>query len=341
MGSGQEKLEERMSEEGIAYPKQILIETHKGCNLRCKGCFVKDGEGGDFPLEMWKKAVDQNTWDGTMIPYMYGEPMLWKHLYEGTKYVLDKGQRYYIATNGTIWNDEFFNLICSDNRAYQIIFSIDGIPEEGYKALELCRPPSKRAVVLRNIRRFAELKKQKGDKINIAVKAIKRGQDYQELEDFVYYWLVKEGYVDYVAIGDLFTNENDESMRHYKCWYMDDFYMLIRNDGKVVPCMYNQKVVDGYFDLGNFLETPNLLKLYNSDMFNWLRWKQKIGDFPGPCITCSNPYNGYGFDGTLRFQNKEYKGIEMSYHQDYYNQFFSLKKERKGIQYENTKTDSD
>ncbi len=310
-------------------PKQILIETTNFCNLRCKGCLILEEKPSHFPLGRWKDIVDQNEWDATIIPYMYGEPMLWKHLVEGTRYVLEKGMRYYIATNGTIWNDEFFDLITDDNRAYQIIFSLDGLPWNS--AARAARPGADPMDVWDNIREFVELKERKGSDINVAIKLIRRGQDYAEIQDFIRHWLTYEG-ADYVAIGQLFEGRNETSMRHKPCWYPKDFYMMIRNNGDVARCMYNAEALRPEYRMGH-IDDGTLLEVYNNEKFRELRKYETY-----PCDVCPNAYNGTGFTGTVKDQST---GDEYSYHEDYYNQFYSLKDERVGVQYENTSNDRD
>ena len=79
-------------------------------------------------------------------------------------------------------------------------------------------------------------------------------------------------------------------------------------------------------------ETP-LLDIYNNSKYREFRKLQRVGIFRGPCKTCGFAYTGTGFEGVIRFRDKKLIGKDIFYHQDYYNQFFSLRKDWKNVDY--------
>lgn len=253
---------------------------------------------------------------------MWNEPLLHPDIARMMEYVIKKNQRVYITTNGTIWNQDLFELIMEKNSCYQLIISLDGLP--GSKSIGKCRPGSTRKII-NNIYKLITLQIKKGiNNIDLCLKICQRGQDWEEIENFIYYWL-KSG-VDYICVGRM-LNQSGSDMRIYPCQYFDDQFMLIRVDGELVPCMYNRQVaIDNYFRIGKLNETEDLIEAYNHLKLTRLRKDQNRGIFHGPCKTCNSAYTGQGFRGQYQFNDPRKKDIGILYSsQDYYNQTFSLK----------------
>lgn len=315
-------------------PKQIDIETSAVCQLRCKGCPINYASKGAYmDRNLWHSIVDRvcrerrEDWNPTIVNWLNGEPLLHPDYYEFCERLSRENLRYYITTNGHIWNEELFNLIVQPNSCYQIIWSLDGLPDERSRSIEKARPGSNRELVLKNISRFLDLAQSTGGFIDVAVKLCHRGQDYEEVEEYIQYWLHRG--VDYVCIGDMLDEDTVDDMRIYPCKYSDTMFMVIKYDGDIVPCSYNNAATNdrwfnkhaGWPNVRN--DTP-LLELYNSPEMTKFRENQRRGIFAGPCKACGFAYTGSGIRGKVTFRGS---GLEVSYHRDYYNQFFSLREE--------------
>ena len=86
--------------------------------------------------------------------------------------------------------------------------------------------------------------------------------------------------------------------------------------------------------VGTLGPDESLLDFYNNERFTYYRRQQNVRKFEGPCATCGFAYTGYGMQGTVQFRAKNLKELgEINYHQDYYNQFFSLKNKQKPDEY--------
>ena len=318
----------------LKVPRQIAIEITNKCQLKCSGCFQETGyaKQKDMDIEFVKSIIDRNDFNATIIPYMWGEPLLYPHIFDMMEHVVRKKQRAYITTNGMLWNDDLFELITEQNRIYQIIFSLDGVPWS--KSIELCRKGTESFTVLHNIERFKKLKEKKGNNIDLCLKICHRGQDWGEIEDFIFFWLGTG--IDYICVGRM-LNQSGLELRREPCQYFNSMYMLIRADREIVPCMYNYDVsINNYFKIGKLEENENLIEAYNKPVLLELREDQERGIFSGPCKNCNSAYTGYGFRGQLEFNNQTYKDIGTLYTtQDYYNVTFSLKDKATGIQYRN------
>jgi radical SAM protein with 4Fe4S-binding SPASM domain len=326
----------------ILIPKQIDIEVTTKCNLKCKYCPSVDGHlpTGHMDLKLFKSIVDRIDFETTVVCWLNGEPLLHPDYFEMVKYVTDRNHKMYITTNGTIWNNELFEHITDDTSCYQIIFSLDGIPDKKSKSIELARPGSDREKILKNIRRFIDLKNEKKSKIDLAVKICERGQDWQEIEEYIDYWLSTDG-IDFVCVGKPLTMENEKSMRVYPCQYSDNNFMVIRWDGTLAKCSYNEKASFPGMNFGKIdYETP-LLEIYNNEAYTYFRQEQRNGVFSKPCDTCGYAYTGHGYRGEIRTRNKAARlyGEDITFRMDYYNMIFSLKQNGKPDDYYKTPED--
>lgn len=325
-----------MSNEWVV-PKQVDIEVTAACNLRCKFCPRPLDVSGHMDPALFYSIIDRIAEEmprASVVPWLNGEPLLHPEYNKFIRYITDRNLRAYITTNGTIWDPDLFDHITDDNSLYQIIFSLDGLPHLYSKSIEIARPGTKRVKVLNTIHDFGLLKMEKGNHINMAVKIVRRGQDWGEIEKYIGFWLEHE-FVDYVCVGDALVDYNEQSMRIFPCQYSDPNFMVIKWDGRLAFCAYNDAMTNepenspGTVDL----DTP-LLDLYNNEVYRKFREDQGNGVFRDPCKHCGFAYTGFGFEGTVEFRDpKVLPGQRIYYHRDYYNQFFSLTKDWKPKQY--------
>jgi MoaA/NifB/PqqE/SkfB family radical SAM enzyme len=307
------------------------IEVTSYCNLKCRFCPAWT-EGANIrhmdPL-LYASIIDRVDFPTTIVPWLNGEPLLHPEYYDLIKYTTDKGLPCYITTNGTLWNERLFNHITNRTSCYQLIFSLDGLPLLKSQSIEKARPGSNRELILSNIKRFLRLKRSKGNEIDVCLKICRRGQDYGEIEEDIAYWLKTPG-VDFVCVGDDLVDDNTAGMRVYPCQYSDNNFLVIKSDGYATLCAYNDRMTnDRQYAIGHVGYEDNLLDFYNNDAYTRFRKDQRKGIFHGPCKTCGFAYTGTGFNGELRFRDKSLTDQPIYYHQDYYNQFFSLKRKWK------------
>lgn len=313
-------------------PKQIIAETSRACNLRCLGCPINtDPETGPrafMDVGYFRSIVDRINFPTVFIPWLGGEPLMHPDYTEMVKYVTDREIPMYITTNGHFWNDELFDHILGRTSCYQIIFSLDGLP--GSKSITAARPGSNPGLVVENIRKFLDMKLRTEAPIDVAVKIVHRGQDYEEIEEYINYWLDRG--IDYVCVGKMLDLETEKPMRRYPCQYFDNNFMVIRHDGTLVLCAYNDHVVnDGANPLFKLDETTPLLEAYNDYRYEHYRQRQLVGQYDGPCGNCGFAYTGQGFVGDVVFRSRPERTVH--YKSGYYNQLFSLTKKDKPAEY--------
>ncbi len=315
-------------------PKQIILESTSRCNLRCRYCPSLSAPKADMSWELFKSIVDRVDFPTTLIPWMNGEPLLLDDYAQRIEYISIQGIPQYVTTNGMIWNEDFFQHITGpDSTCYQLIFSLDGLPSEESSSIEKARPGSHRDVILGNIDRLLELKKSKASGLNVATKICQRGQDWEEIERYVSYWLQRG--VDYVCVGKDLTDDMTPGMRFAPCQYPDSNFMVIRADGRLVLCAYNDRIVNkDAYPLGYVREdSESILDIYNNSTYTRFREDQNLGHYNEVCRSCGFAYTGSGFTGQVRFRDKSLIQAPIFYHRDYYNEFFSLRESLKPATY--------
>ena len=314
-------------------PKQIDIEVSSSCQLACKGCPINFGSTPGFmDVDFFKSIIDRakkEVPEAVIVPWLNGEPLLHPNYLELIKYTDEAGFKYYITTNGMIENEELFEYITRPgSNCYQIIFSLDGLPSKMSKSIEIARPGSDREKVLDTIDLFAVYKIKNNSQIDMAVKIVERGQDYAEIEEFIAYWLDKD-YIDYVAKGKMLSGKTG-GMRYKPCRYSDNQFMVIKRDQFVVSCSYCVEATnDRFYSFGKLDYKTPLLDFYNNEAMSKFRDNQNKGIYTGACKECGFAYNGSGFDGVVRFRDSKFGDKPISFHADYYNEFYSYKTKRK------------
>lgn len=317
----------------IVKPQQMDIEVSGACNLKCVGCPVVGSENHGFmDFDLFTSIIDRcvKEWpDVWIVPWLIGEPLLHPRYADMLKYLDNSGFQHYVTTNGTIWRDDVFEYVTDKNNCYQIIFSLDGIPDQRSRSIEICRPGSDRDRIISNIERFGHLKMRKGNNVDMAVKIVERGQDYGEIEEYISYWL-KKPYIDYVCRGRMLANHSTGGTRLYPCQYSDNKFMVIKWDGRCVYCGYcgptnNDKTMA--YDVVD--KTRTLTEIYNGPKITEFRENQRKGVWMDVCKECGYAYTGVGMDGVTRLQDPELDVGKIYTRSDYYNTFYSLKKKKR------------
>jgi len=286
-------------------------------------------------FDFFTSVIDRIDFDCTVVPWLNGEPLLHPRYFEMIKYITDRKIPCYITTNGTIWNDDLFGHLLDSNgtSCYQIIFSLDGLWDDKSRSIEKARPGTDRGLVRDNIETFLKYKRLHHSPIDTCVKICRRGQDYEEVEEYVIYWLQQKG-VDFVCVGSALVDDKVDDMRIYPCQYSDNNFMVIKSDGRVAFCAYNDTMTnDPMYAVGMLDKTTPLLDFYNNEKYTAFRKAQRKGVFNEPCKSCGFAYTGHGIVGTVTFRRKDFTLGPVYYHQDYYNQFYSLKKKLKRDEY--------
>lgn len=109
-----------------------LFVTNK-CNLKCKYCFHKQ-DGETLTVEKGKRIMDllkasDKIGEKFVINFFGGEPLLYPEIVRelieyGRMTWRDRNLRFFISTNGTYWNEDFYKFLRDTKTQLQI--SVDG-----------------------------------------------------------------------------------------------------------------------------------------------------------------------------------------------------------------------
>jgi hypothetical protein len=249
------------------------------------------------------------------------------------KHMIDMQIPFSLTTNGNVWKPKILDRILDkDSSCYLLIFSINGLYDNKSKSLERCMTGFNKEMSKTLINHAISLKWKRKIKTEIGVKITRRGQDYEEFEELINYWL-NEKKVDFVSIGKSLVNKAG-GMRIFPCRYPDDMALEIRSTGDTIACGWHPEVTNELkLTFGQVPITGSLIDFYNNEKYREFRKHNYTGDFPDVCKRCSIAYTGDGFRGSVRFRHSRFPRRKIYYHEDYANIFYSYKKKYSRISF--------
>lgn len=109
---------------------KINLHIIDACNYSCKHCFAKFGSTSILGFEKWKSIIDNCIENSNVSEFNIagGEPMLHPQLMDIVKYIVSKGKRCSLITNGILMNESWIK----ENAKYfcMIGFSVDSFNKE-------------------------------------------------------------------------------------------------------------------------------------------------------------------------------------------------------------------
>lgn len=315
----------------MRYPRQCVIELSSFCNMKCTYCPVSDSNSKFKPVHMDTDLalsiidrIKEEKINCSITSNLLGESLLHPYAQAIYQSIIINEIPFSLTTNSNVWKPAIFDLITDRNSSlYLLIFSQNGLYDKKSKSTELCMPGFEREKSKFVIDEVMKMKRKKKSKFQMGVKITRRGQDYEEIEELISYWL--EYGMDFVSIGKRLVN-NNQGMRIFPCRYPDDLAFEIRSTGDAIACGWHTGVVnDLKLTFGKVPLTGSLVEFYNNKKYHDFRKAHYLGEFPDVCRRCSIPYTGDGFIGTVYFRNKRFPRRKIYYHEDYSNIFYSYK----------------
>jgi MoaA/NifB/PqqE/SkfB family radical SAM enzyme len=308
-------------------PYQVQVEVSSYCDLKCYGCMRNNDSSKKAFMEpeLFYEILDKIDFPCVLTPWINGEPTMHKEFHKFAKKMNEKKQRYCLTSNASKWHDDIYQTITEKNSScYQLIFSVDGLHEKTHDSI---RNGSNLEIVKKHIERFLNLKNEKKSNIDFGIKIVDKGQDYEEIEEFIYYWLSYG--IDFIARTRMYYPQIPFSIRRYPCRVFADKkgVLSIRQDGSLLLCAYNEIAINEPSTfVGNIKEFPTVIDAFNSDILNKIREDELKGIFVKPCSTCPIAYCGDGFVGLITFKDekKRNKIPYIYWHSDSFQNFYSL-----------------
>lgn len=224
------------------FPLNLDIESVSACNLKCVMCpwhgnmfssyNLPAAKKDRMKMELFKRIIDEGEkYNLPAIKLNYrGEPLLHPQLEEMIKYAKDHGViEVMFNSNGLALNDMRIRKLI-DAGLNRIIFSFDGATKETYEKI---RVGSNYDVVVRNIRRFVEIRDEIGLKIpSIRVQMCAQPNNIPELNIFVDMWKDTVNRIGFGLLKDPNEVMNAERFPCPQIWQR----LIICYDGEVRLC---------------------------------------------------------------------------------------------------------
>jgi len=176
-----------------AYPILMNFETWNECNANCTFCRAIDGRiydynpsgtgqiaKGQMDIGAFKSIIDEVK-DSLLVavPYVNGEPLLYKDIYEAIKYASDRKIATVISTNGMPLNKANADKLINSKLTF-VKIAISGMTQEHHvKQSRL----TKIEVILDNIEYLAQTRKKVGSDLIILLDFMEYDYNKHEIAD--------------------------------------------------------------------------------------------------------------------------------------------------------------
>src|SRR5215470_8490277 len=153
-------VDERRGALAEAEPVCLYLETTNRCNLLCTTCprtFEALEPPGDMSWELFTSIVDQFPRIARVVLHGVGEPMMVRDLPRMIRYLKDRGSYVLFNTNGTLLTPKR-GLELIESGLDELRVSLDAAEP---KAFALVRGRDMFAQILRNLRRFSALQRER------------------------------------------------------------------------------------------------------------------------------------------------------------------------------------
>ena len=184
----------------LSRPNEISIELNNLCNFNCIQCLRSNTRRkykyGRISFEDFKKIFDQFKYITGIALDGFGEPFLYKDLFEIIKYIKIKKRYCYVLlfTNGDLINKDICKKLI-EHKVSEVNISLDATTEESYKKI---RRGGNLKKVLTNIRTLIDMKKKMNSKLPlVGINFILMNENEGELKNFIK--LAEDLKVDHIA----------------------------------------------------------------------------------------------------------------------------------------------
>jgi wyosine [tRNA(Phe)-imidazoG37] synthetase (radical SAM superfamily) len=293
------------------FPMSINLETTNHCNLRCIMCprHLTDRGFGLMDDSLYQKLIDEIADHGgvqVLTLIKDGESLIHPRVHELIKYAKDRkaAHRIEIFSNAILLDeDRSVKLIEAGLDVLNV--SLDAMNSDTYKKI---KGRDQYEVVVKNMRRFAEIKKEMGVRKPLLVaKFIGMTENAEQLEEFKQYW---RGIADQVLISSYHNyggGTKDRSLASQKkvaCRYpclVTWFNPVVLWDGLVTTCCVNY--MKNELIMGDAKENT-IESIWCGEKYQKLRSDMLRGDL-SEWKTCSKCTYWQGFADMTNWLNKK------------------------------------
>ena len=264
----------RKSERVPALPVEYIVETTAKCNLYCPMCPRETHKQPkeDMADEIFERLVQGARRTGEhMMLIGLGEPLMDTDIFDRIEYCERHGVSTLLSTNGVLLDEKAAQKLL-DSKLEHITLSFDGSTKETF---EHYRKGARFERVRDNFVRFAQMKHERGSKMQIVIQMVKMPGNAHEIDAFRAFWSAVPG-VDQIRVKEDETNlvQPEGNRESRPCHYLWRGAMYVKHDGRVYPCCQSY-MLDGA-PVGDLRDQP-LDEIFNSDQMRQLRRLHAFG----------------------------------------------------------------
>ncbi|MCB9899169.1 MAG: radical SAM protein [Planctomycetes bacterium] len=273
LAAARNELAFRLGRHRAARLTTLNVELTSRCNVACSYCDTNRALGRpntDLDLDVLARLLERAPTVHTLLPFQWGEPLLYEPLDEAIALAARRGVRTYLTTNGTLLDGPRFVRLARAGLT-RLTLSLDGDAERHAAARGYAQAPI--------LRRLAEAREaQRLDRLPTALD-VSMVVDESSAHTMDALRAAVDGLCDRVQ----FIPRLVAGRRASACREPSRGVMVVLSDGRVTTCCAD---VRGELALGRVDDTTDPVALYRGDAYVALRRAHRAGAFPAVCARC-------------------------------------------------------
>jgi sulfatase maturation enzyme AslB (radical SAM superfamily) len=255
---------------------QLNVELTSRCNVACSYCDVNRGlrrEARDLELSVLARLLETTPRLRVLLPFQWGEPLLYPALDEAVALAARRGVRSYVTTNGTLLDGARLARLSAAGLT-RLTVSLDGTPGDHAARRGYAQEPI--------LARLAEARAaQRGGRLPVRLD-VSMVVDESVADRLLEFRARLAPLCDRVQ----FIPRLRAGRRTRACREPWRGSLVVLSDGRVTACCAD---AEGRLALGRRAPDgagPTARELYAAPAFVALRRAQRRKEFPGPCASC-------------------------------------------------------
>lgn len=251
----------------------LNVELTSRCNVACSYCDVNRQLGRpatDLPLSRLERLLDDTPGLQTLLPFQWGEPLLYEGLDDALAMAARRGVRSYLTTNGTLLDGPRFERLAAAGLE-RLTVSLDGAPDSHRARRGYGQEP-----ILARLADARDAQARLGSSTALDVSMVVDDEVADELDAF-------RARLAPLCDRVQFIPRMVAAPRRAPCREPSRGLLVVLSDGRVTTCCAD---VRGELALGHVDDAPPRA-LYRSEAFVALRAAHRAGRFPSVCANCA------------------------------------------------------
>ncbi|MHC5210044.1 MAG: radical SAM protein [Planctomycetota bacterium] len=251
----------------------LNVELTSRCNVACTYCDVNRGLGRahrDLDLRVLRRLLEETPGLTTLLPFQWGEPLLYEALDEALELASRRGMRSYLTTNGTLLDGARLRRL---NQAglTRLTVSLDGSA-----ATHHARRGYAQDAILERLADARAVRDNERLAVALDVSMVVDESVADQIAGFRARFLPLVDRVQFIP-------RLARGRRSQPCREPSRGVLVVLSDGSVTTCCADNR---GELRLGHVDDGPPRA-LYGGPAFVSLRRRHRAREFPAPCDHCT------------------------------------------------------